>query len=391
MKNKQKKKFEWIPQKKWNPFNSDKLLAQVYRWRKIKRGRPIPQPALVTVDPINICNQKCVWCNAGHILEKNNRRLSRDTLLKLADFFTEWKGHPDWEAGVEAVCVAGGGEPLLNKHVGEFIDRCVENGIEVGVVTHGGLIDRFIEPLSRCTWVGVSVDAGTPETFLKLKKKDNFDKIISNIEQLVTYSNNNNTLLSKPHQGYGVSYKYLLHTENVAEISMSAEIAKRIGCKNFHIRPVGNPWFEIMKGESKVEFSDETISMFNEQISASRKLEDESFGVFGVTHKFDHKLDRNNHFKSCHAIFMTAVFMPSSVGAESYDFGLCCDRRGDDRLLLGESLISVEEAAKTWGSDRHWSIYDQIKLEECPRCTYQPHNQIFEHVIEQDNMTYKFI
>ena len=28
---------------------------------------------------------------------------------------------------------------------------------------------------------------------------------------------------------------------------------------------------------------------------------------------------------------------------------------------------------------------------ECPRCTYQPHNQIYEQVILNDSMTYKFI
>jgi pyruvate-formate lyase-activating enzyme len=385
------KKFEWSPEKKWNPFNSDKLLAQVYRWRKIKRGSPIPQPVLVTVDPINLCNHKCVWCNAGYILEKNSRQISRDGLFELADFFAEWKSHPDWEAGVESVCIAGGGEPLLNKHTGDFIDRCVENGIEVGVVTHGGLIDRYIEPLSKCAWVGVSVDAGTSETFLKLKERDNFDKIISNIKKLTDYAMANKTKLSEPYQGYGVGYKYLLHEDNAAEIYQAAKIAKDIGCKNFHVRPVGDPWFKVLNGTSKIEFTDETISTFNQQINLARDLEDDLFGVFGVTHKFNHKFDKSNKFKECKSIFMTAVFMPSQDDNNKFDVGLCCDRRGDDDLLLGKSLSTTEEVADLWGSKGHWDIHDKIRVEACPRCTYQPHNQIFEHVIKHDNMTYKFI
>ena len=47
---------EWTAQKRWNPFNSYKLLVHVDRWRKIRRGRPVPAPVLITVDPTNICN-----------------------------------------------------------------------------------------------------------------------------------------------------------------------------------------------------------------------------------------------------------------------------------------------------------------------------------------------
>jgi len=383
---------EWAAQKKWNPFNSDKLLAQVYRWRKISEGSPIPQPGLVTVDPINVCNHKCVWCNAGYILEKNSRAISRETLFELADFFVEWKGHPEWEKGVEAICIAGGGEPLLNKSVGDFIDRCVDNGIEVGVVTHGGLIDRYLEPLSKCTWVGVSIDSGTGETFKKLKQRDSFDKIIENVKLLTEYSKKNNTTLAGPGQGYGVSYKYLLHSENAHEIYTAAKIAKEAGCKNFHLRPVGDPWFKVnSENEHKIEFSPDIIEVFNKQVDKARELEDDDFGVFGITHKFDDKLDKSNKFRQCFSVFMTAVFMPSEDASGKFDLGLCCDRRGDDRLTLGKSLESTSQVDDLWGSEKHWDIHKQIRVNECPRCTYQPHNQIFEHVVLSDNMTYRFI
>ena len=56
---------EWTSTKKWNPFNSDKLLTQVYRWKSIKHGEKVPAPALITVDPINACNFQCEWCING--------------------------------------------------------------------------------------------------------------------------------------------------------------------------------------------------------------------------------------------------------------------------------------------------------------------------------------
>jgi pyruvate-formate lyase-activating enzyme len=384
---------EWSSQKRWNPFNSYKLLAQVYRWRRIREGQPIPQPSTISVDPINVCNLDCTWCNAKYILKKNHNMISRKMLLELADFFSSWQGSADWEKGVESVCLGGGGESLLNKHTGDFINRCVELGIEVGVVTNGTMINSFIEPLSKCTFVGVSVDAGSSETFMKLKSADYFDVVINNMRELVEYCKANDTRLSKPGQGYGVSYKYLIYPDNVREINQAAGIAKEIGCKNFHMRPVSVPWFDLGKTEEGIlGFTPDVIREFNKQTMIARKLEDDDFGVFGITHKFDSKFNVSNQFRRCYAVFMTAVIMPATgQDPDQYSISLCCDRRGDELPLLGDNLGKANEIARLWGSRRHWEIAKSIDVDRCPRCTYQPHNQIFEHVILEDSMTYRFI
>jgi hypothetical protein len=82
--------LEWLPHKRRNPFNSKKLLAHVYRWRLIRRGRPLPPPVLITVDPTNVCNFKCAWCNAAYIREHRQGSLSATALHRLADFLPLW-------------------------------------------------------------------------------------------------------------------------------------------------------------------------------------------------------------------------------------------------------------------------------------------------------------
>jgi len=391
---------EWSAHKKWNPFNSYKLLAHVPRWSLIKRGKPIPQPALVTVDPINRCNLKCRWCNAGYILDHRARALSKETLLALADFLAEWQGCPEWPKGVEAVCIAGGGEPLLNTHVGHFIERCVANGIEVGVVTNGTHIDRFLGPLSLCTWVGVSVDAGSNEVFNRLKGLGPdamvFDRVVENIMRLTAYAKARQAPLASARSGgHGVSYKFLLCDGNIEDVYTAGKIAKAIGCKNYHVRPVGRPWHRLNESDSEgfMKFTTEAIEHFFEELEQARRLEDEHFGVFGVTHKFSNVFDIENFFSTCHALFMTAVFMPrvESDDAHAFTMGLCCDRRGDSKLELVRDGTSFDEVAKLWGSREHWRVFDSLDIATCPRCTYQPHNQIYEHVILSDSMTYKFI
>lgn len=381
---------EWSASKKWNPFNSYKLLAQVYRWRLIQRGNKIPQPALVTVDPINACNLSCSWCNAANILQNRKNRIDKETLLKLADFLADWKGSPDWPAGVEGVCIAGGGEPLLHPDIGSFIEACVDRGIEVGIVTNGTNIHNFLEPLSLCTWVGVSVDAGTPETFKQLKGQDSFDKVCDNISRLKDFINHHPCQLATNQPGYGISYKFLLYNGNIHDVLPAVEKAKELGCKNFHLRPAGISWDKVGAATEKI-FDPGVRRELSIQLEKARVFEDENFGIYGITHKFDPNLNKANLFSSCHAIFMTAVFMPPRNNEEKLCLGLCCDRRGDETVECAKSIQEMDLIKKFWGSEEHWQVFDQIDTKHCPRCTYQPHNQIYEHVIEQDSMTYKFI
>ena len=254
---------EWTPHKRWNPFNSYKLLSHVHRWKKIKRGRPIPPPVLVTIDPINICNFDCVWCNAAYIRKKRHRSLSRNAMKAIAGFLGNWE-----QCGfrVEGACIAGGGEPMLNPDTPFLVDRLIEENIEVGIVTNGTRIDQAIDSFSQCTWLGVSMDAGTPATFDKLKqldpKRKTFDKIITDIERLVTYSKRHFTTLGKPHPAYGVSYKYLLYDQdNIGEIYQASKLAKEIGCKNIHFRPAGTTW-DNLGTDREIKFSSESIQLF---------------------------------------------------------------------------------------------------------------------------------
>lgn len=391
---------EWSPTKRWNPFNSYKLLSHVHRWRQIKRGKAIPPPVLITVDPTNACNFGCAWCNASFVRTHRKGALSEKTLLEIADFLPRWsEGCDIWKPGVEAICVAGGGEPLLNPATAPFIDRVIGNGVEVGIVTNGSLIYPVIDTLSNCTWVGVSMDAGSSETFNRLKalppEKNYFSDIIDNIVTLVDYSRRHNNRLGAKHPAYGVSYKYLLYKDNIGEIYEAAKLAKEIGCKNIHFRPAGTTWDNVGNATNTIQFTPEEIKLFNEQIGKALELDDDTFNVYGVTHKFNSQFEVANHFLKCYAVFMTAVIMPpAGKGAveDSFTLALCCDRRGDQRLELGSNRTDVNDVNQLWGSEDHWKIHDRIKIRgECPRCTYQPHNEIYEQVILNDSMTYKFI
>lgn len=384
---------EWTS--KYNPFNSDKLFAHVHRWEKIQRGKPIPPPITVSIDPANICDLQCVFCNAEFVINENKGgRLEKEIMYDIPDFLKDWDdGVSLVSYHVKSVCIGGGGEPLLNKYTGQLMDRLVERDIGVGTVTNGTQIHNNLESLSRNTFVAVSVDAGNKETYQRLKLRDKFDQVIGNMRHLIDYSLTNNSLLGDKNKGHGVSYNFLIHPFNVSEVMQATLLAKDMGCRYVHMRPVCVPWFELGNKESPHIFKPHHIEEFNNQIEKAMKLEDDYFKVFGVTHKFNPDFGVTHHFENCYAIFMAAVITPPSdrnKGTGKYDANFCCDRRGDDLLTI-RNLTDLNQIKDFWGSKEHWKMYDNIKVEKCPRCTFEPHNKIQKNVILRNSMNYDFI
>jgi cyclic pyranopterin phosphate synthase len=148
-------------------------------------------PVLIEVDPSNACNHGCSFCLSSYIhfdkykgAETFSRALMpRDMLLALCRDFVDM--------GVRAVNWTGGGEPTLNKHLKEAIEYCGKNNIQMGMFTNGTLFDKwdmFETLVQNMTWVRISVDAGSKETYndvRKAKGKQDWDKMVSNLQRLI--------------------------------------------------------------------------------------------------------------------------------------------------------------------------------------------------------------
>jgi wyosine [tRNA(Phe)-imidazoG37] synthetase (radical SAM superfamily) len=354
---------EWI--NKYNPFNSIKALAHVEYWKSIKHG-VYPPPIFVSIDPSGKCNYNCGFCNASETIKKHS-----DELLSIDNINTIIKMLKDWKT--RTTCIGGGGEPLMNANTGYLVDLLHYHGVRIGLVTNGSYIHKFIPQLKFCEWVGISVDAGTAETYKKVKgvKADLFHKVLKNIEIFAQSR-------TKEHNPE-ITYKFLLHPNNYKDILEATKIAKNIGCDVIHIRPGGNPWFNLQGNE--FHFSHAQVQEGKEAIEEARsRYEDEFFKVFGIMHKFSMNWTVRKYFKNCYAGCVTCYIDHNGV------IGLCCDRRGDDSLILGHISLYKE----LWGSEKHKEIMRTIDLLKCPRCTYSHVNEIFENVIFEDRMMYDF-
>ncbi|MCK9428892.1 MAG: radical SAM protein [Candidatus Omnitrophica bacterium] len=347
---------EW--HNKYNSFNSMKALVHVPYWKKAYDTNTIAPPLFVSVDPSAICQLNCKHCNAAEALQTKQGMMSKETVDQLIQVFKN-----QWFTA--SICIGGGGEPLTNDNTYYLIDQLKENNIQIAFVTNGVKLNKNIETILKCDYLGISVDCATSKTFSVVKgvNEDIFNTVIRNISNITS-------------KGLEICYKYLLLPTNYNEIYDAIKLAKNIGCDLFHMRPGSDPWFD----RNMIRFNENIIKIVEEQINRARSdFEDDNFKIFSVVNKFSENWSPKLTFNKCYTCLTTCYI--------SFDgtIGLCCDRRGDNSIELG----NISES-NIWGSEKHKNIHNSIDVKQCPRCTFSSVNEIYENVIIKDRMFYNF-
>jgi MoaA/NifB/PqqE/SkfB family radical SAM enzyme len=364
----------------FNPFNSMKVLMWKKHLEHCSRDDYLP-PVTVDVDPSNRCNYKCIWCNAYDMIKCSHQDMPEEHMLKLADFFKNWRNAYGY--GPHSACVAGGGEPLMNKGTPAFLERMHSNGLENGLITNGSLLtDEIIDIIARtCRWVGFSMDAASLETYNHVKGLPSNSKILlkvsQNIRQLTQRVRHYSTKCD-------VAFKFLMHPDNAHEIYDAACWAKALGCKDFHCRPVGWENLTITKEKDKLYWTDLTDTI-NKQMKAALAEESQDFHIYGVRHKFSTDFSKGKkNFKRCWAIPILPTF-----GADG-NVHCCFDLRGNPDLIMCKHYPDPTEVLRYWNSEEHKALIRSIDVEKCPRCTFSLYNEAVEKAIIEDRMCYKF-
>lgn len=355
----------------YNSFNSMKGIMWREWFEEFAKGMDaqLLPPVQSDIDLSPQCNFNCPHCNAYNIIDNQKSNLSIEHWLNVSDFLKDW--------GVKSSCVAGGGEPMRHPGLGKFLLRQKENNIQNGLISNGSLMTPELIDImaATCRYVGISMDAGTNKTFMKLKGISNkkiFSNILVNIAGLVGR-------IAQTDSECDVAYKYLITHQNAYEIYEAAKIAKDIGVKDFHSRPVGFDNIDKVAGLTNEALAD-VVDVINEQIEKAMELEDGYFRFFGIRHKFKPNFERKVGFKKCSAIPLVATFC---ADGKVY---LCFDRRGDQTQVLCEHYPDPKAILEVWGSEVHKKMMNDVDPEKCPRCTFGPYNEMVEQVFIKDEM-----
>ncbi len=138
---------------KLNSFLEGKILAPVY----------------VRVKPTNRCNHHCYYCaydSENPNIHEYGRKdeIPFPKMLEILDDFEE--------IGVKAVTYSGGGEPLVYPKIAEVLEKTLEYGIDLSMITNGqGIEGKVSDLLSRAKWIRVSMDSSNAGTFSETRRR----------------------------------------------------------------------------------------------------------------------------------------------------------------------------------------------------------------------------
>jgi sulfatase maturation enzyme AslB (radical SAM superfamily) len=232
-------------------------------------------PMVVEFDPTTACNLHCPDCISGDLLNQGafERERIREITREMVD------------AGVKAVILIGGGEPLSHPEIGWIIEYLGKHDVKIGITTNGILINRYMDQIAEYVdWCRVSMDAGTAETFQKIRPhasgKSQFDLICDNMREL-----------AKRKRGR-MGYSFMIYSEgqfagydpqtiasdsdyysNASEIYGACKVARELGCDYFEVKPM----YDI--NHYAIAQAGPYIDLIRKQVELAASLADENFRV----------------------------------------------------------------------------------------------------------------
>jgi len=315
-------------------IDSHKLMYHVDRVHDWLKGSDV-YPVYMEVSPIGACNHRCTYCGLDY-MEYQARQLDAD-LLKTR--LTEMG-----RLGVKSIMYAGEGEPFLHKSIPAIINHTKKSGIDVAVTSNGVLFTEkvFKECLSSITWIKISINAGTRETYAKIHrtKEEDFDRTIDNITEAVRFKKENGLTST-------IGMQMILLPENVDEAVMLAKKAKEIGADYLVIKS----YSQHLKSKTRV-YEGLQYKDFLHLDEELRKISGDGFNVIFRFNAMKKLEETKKKYDRCLAIpFWSYIDAGGGVWA-------CSAFLGDERFLMGN--INENTFEEIWRSERRKKVMEFV-------------------------------
>jgi len=155
-------------------------IDQLYAW---KHGHFFP-PVTVEISPVNLCNQKCLYCYS----HGKSSGIARDKGLPKGLFTSIIRQCGD--LGVGGILIQGTGEPLLHREIPDAFREAGACNLPVYLTTNGVLLDaslaRDILPYTRVVRFSNVEPDKERYAYMHNCPAAHFDNVMANIENVVS-------------------------------------------------------------------------------------------------------------------------------------------------------------------------------------------------------------
>jgi hypothetical protein len=256
---------------------------ELARARAAGRKAPAPPeqaPVSLNLDLTTACNYRCDHCIDWEILNARHRHREQALRASIATLVAR---------GLRSVILIGGGEPTLYPDFASFVRFLKETGLDGAVVTNGSRGDRLLEvadALGERDWIRLSLDAGSDATFRAMHRPMREDLTLDEVCAWIPRIKERS-----PRVRIGYSYVIVWRgasrggvplCENVDEIAMAAERARRYGFDYLSLKPVlerGADGAEVMTPGRAGEALEDVVARVRAGVERARRLAGHGFDV----------------------------------------------------------------------------------------------------------------
>ncbi|UWE16085.1 radical SAM protein [Herbaspirillum huttiense] len=326
----------------YHPKRVAQFLDAGDEWEKAKSIYPI----YVEVSPVGACNHRCTFCAVDYIGYQSN--------MLNVDIYAQRVAEMG-RLGVKSIMFAGEGEPLLHKKINEMVRATKDAGIDVSFTTNATVLnEEFVQrSLELTSWIKVSLNAGTAETYAKVhrtKEKD-FGRVIANLQRAVAHKKANGLKCV-------IGAQALLLPENAHEMQTLAQICRdEIGLDYLVVKPYSQHMFSQTQVYKDINYNESL-----KQAEKLRLLSTDSFQVVFRENTMRKTLQAESRYNKCNA----TPFFWAYVMADGDVYG-CSAYLLDKKFMYGnlneESFQAIWEGKKREENFRY--IRSELDIKQC--------------------------
>ena len=231
-----------------------------------------PPPVHVQMVLSDLCNQDCGFCAyrmtsglSNELFPQGGRRnpqrmIPTDKAREIID---------DCAAlGVKAIQFTGGGEPTVHPDHLALFAHAQAQGIATALVSNGAALDTDHPAVHKMSWIRISIDAGTPETYARTRRVAQrhwatvWDKVY-HLAQCCTGT---------------VSVGFVVTPDNYRELPAACDLALTAGVANVRVGAVFSsegaghygdllPEIAAVRADARKQYGEFVIDLFDRRIA----------------------------------------------------------------------------------------------------------------------------
>lgn len=322
---------------------------RVEKWSNAKTWQEARKiyPIYLEVSPFGACNHRCEFCGVKSLGYKNDRIGKEVLSLRLEEV---------GRLGVRSIMYAGEGEPLLHPDIAEIVSRTKSAGIDVAFTTNGVFLEKIFPVLGDISWIKVSINAGTPDTYeiIHGAKDGDFEKVLGNIKKAVQ-------IKRKKGYSFTIGAQIIVLPENENEILLLARKLSAVGADYLVVKPYSP---HPLEGEGAIDIKTLGYDKPGFLLSlewARCHVSSKNFKVIVRDNAFRNVVNEEEHYDRC----LSVPFFWGYITAQG-DVYSCSIFLGDKRFLLGN--INEQTFEEIWEGEKRRQNWEMMKDFDASMC-----------------------